>query len=438
MNTTSQHIGIKQILADRGLDGSGREIWTKRLNEITSAEVEWALSRKPGYYVLDRLLILISPAAENYLEKMAQLAHELTLQRFGRTIRLYAPLYLSNLCVNSCLYCGFNKTHKFPRIRLTIEQALAEAEIIAKEGFKDLLLVSGEDKTFITVDYLADLAAKLRSKFSSLSVEIYQMTTDQYAQLFAAGIEGVTLYQETYDRDLYCKFHPAGPKADYDYRLSAADSFAQAGMREIGIGALLGLADPLRPRSEASWRLETLALAEHAQYLMKRYWKSRVSFSFPRLRPAKDVDLNPTAENAKSLAESRLSEAEDAEKKNNKKLISAVSACSAVSSFGGFQLLSDKNLVQMILALRLCFADAGLTISTREPVYLRDHLVTLGITRMSAGSKTNPGGYSHADSVGQFDVNDSRSPAQIAAMLKSQNLEPVWKDWDPGFLLPSE
>jgi 2-iminoacetate synthase len=389
MTTTSQHLDIKQILADRGLDGAGREIWTKRLNEITPAEVEWALSRKPGYYVLDRLLILISPAAENYLEKMAQLAHQLTLQRFGRTIRLYAPLYLSSVCVNSCLYCGFNKTHKFPRIRLTIEQALADAEIIAKEGFRDLLLVSSEDKSFITVDYLTELASKLRGKFSSLSIEIYQMTTDQYSKLFAAGIEGVTLYQETYDRDLYREYHPAGPKADYDYRLNTADSFGQAGMREIGIGALLGLAD---------WRLETLALAEHAQYLTKRYWKSRVSFSFPRLRPAKDVDTDAS----------------------------------------GFSLLSDKNLVQMILALRLCFADAGLTISTREPAYLRDRLVTLGITRMSAGSKTNPGGYAgRADSVGQFDISDTRSPAQIASMLKSQGLDPVWKDWDTGFLLPS-
>jgi 2-iminoacetate synthase len=444
MTTTEQHPDIKQILADRGLDGSGREIWTKRLNEITPAEVEWALSRKPGYYVLDRLVILISPAAENYLEKMAQLAHQLTLQRFGRTIRLYAPLYLSNLCINSCLYCGFNKTHHFPRIRLTIEQAVAEAEIIAKEGFRDLLLVSSEDTSFITVDYLCELAGKLRGKFSSLAVEIYQMTTEEYAKLFAAGIESVTMYQETYDRDLYRKYHPAGPKADYDYRLSAPDSFGQAGMREIGIGALLGL---------ASWRLETLAVAEHAQYLMKRYWQSRVSFSFPRLRPAKDVDLNLTAENAEPLrspaksrftgAESSLSETETAEKN----VARASSPCghgqdgratsNSVGSSGGFQLLSDKNLVQMILALRLCFADAGMTISTREPAYLRDHLVTLGITRMSAGSKTNPGGYAgHTNSVGQFDVNDSRSPAQIAKMLKSQNIEPVWKDWDASFLLP--
>jgi 2-iminoacetate synthase len=340
--------------------------------------------------------MLISPAAENYIEQMAQIAHQLTLQRFGRTVRLYAPLYVSNYCVNGCTYCGFSTNHQFPRIRLTIEQALAEADIIAKEGFKDLLLVSSEDKKFITVDYFVELASKLRPKFSSLSVEIYQMSADEYAKLFAAGIEGVTLYQETYNRQTYRKYHPAGPKADYDYRLIAADSMGQGGMREIGIGALLGLDD---------WRLETLALAEHAHYLMKKYWKSRVSFSFPRLRPAKDVVLSPGTSH-----ESRVT--------------------SHV-----FQLLSDKNLVQMILALRLCFADAGMTISTREPAYLRDQLVKLGITRMSAGSKTNPGGYStHSDSVGQFDIDDSRSPAQIAAMLKSQGLEPVWKDWDTSFI----
>ncbi|HEY5503631.1 MAG TPA: 2-iminoacetate synthase ThiH [Sedimentisphaerales bacterium] len=386
MADAKKHIvaGIKTILADRGLDGSGKEIWTKRLGEITEDEVKWALSRQPGYYILDRLLILISPAAENFIEQMAQIAHQLTLQRFGKTVRLYAPLYVSNFCVNGCTYCGFSTNHRFSRIRLTIEQAVAEAETVAKEGFKDLLLVSSEDKNFITVDYLAQLASKLRPKFSSLSVEIYQMSADEYAKLFAAGIDGVTLYQETYDRETYRKYHPAGPKADYDYRLSAADSFGQAGMREIGLGALLGLDD---------WRLETLALAEHAHYLMKRYWKSRVSFSFPRLRPAKDVDS------------------------------------------AQFNLLSDKNLVQMILALRLCFADAGMTISTREPAYLRDQLVKLGITRMSAGSKTNPGGYStHADSVGQFDIDDSRSPAQIAAMLKQVGLEPVWKDWDSAFI----
>jgi len=383
MQTALRHPDINKILTDRGLDGSGRDIWTKQLSEIKPSEVEWALSRKPGYYVLDRLLILISPAAENYLEQMAQIAHQLTLQRFGKTIRLYAPLYLSNFCINSCIYCGFNKNHKFPRVRLTIEQALADAEIIAAEGFRDLLLVSSEDKKFITVDYLIELAGKLREKFSSISVEIYPMEQDDYAKLFKAGIEGVTLYQETYDRNVYASYHPQGPKTDYDYRLNTLDRAASAGMREIGIGALLGLTD---------WRLETMALAEHAHYLMKRYWKSRVSFSFPRLRPAKDVD----------------------EKQ--------------------FLLISDKNLVQMILALRLCFADAGIVLSTRERPELRDNLVRLGVTRMSAGSKTNPGGYSgKTDAVGQFEVNDNRSPSQIAEMIKSKGLEPVWKDWDRTF-----
>jgi len=380
---TRQHADIKQILADRGLDGSGRDVWNKRLGEITSAEVEWALSRPPGYYVLDRLLTLISPVAESYLEQMAQLAHSLTLQRFGRTVRLYAPLYLSNFCVNDCIYCGFNRTHDFPRVRLTVEQALAEADIIAGEGFKDLLLVSSEDRSFVSVDYLAELATKLREKFSSLSVEIYQLTRDEYEKLFAAGIEGVTLYQETYDRDMYRRYHPAGPKADYDGRLSAADAITQAKMREIGLGVLLGLSD---------WRLETLALAEHAHYLIKRYWQSHVSFSFPRLRPARDVDR------------------------------------------AQFMLVSDKNLVQMILALRLCFADAGFTLSTREPAHLRDHLVKLGITKMSAGSKTNPGGYSgRTGAVEQFEIDDTRTPAQVAAMLKTHGLEPVWKDWDSAF-----
>lgn len=383
MEAVVKHPDIKKILTDRGLDGSGRDIWTKRLGEIKASEVEWALLRRPGYYVLDRLLILVSPAAENYLEQMAQIAHQITLQRFGRIIWLYEPLYLSNFCVNDCVYCGFNKNHKFSRVRLTIEQALADAEIIAAEGFRDLLLVSGEDKEFITADYLITLADKLREKFSSISVEIYPMEKDEYEKLFKAGIEGVTIYQETYYRNVYTRYHPQGPKADYDWRLNTLDRAASAGMREIGIGALLGLSD---------WRLETLALGEHAQYLMKRYWKSHVSFSFPRLRPAKDVD----------------------EKK--------------------FPLISDKELVQMILALRLCFADAGMVLSTRERAELRDKLIGLGITRMSAGSKTSPGGYSDkSGAVGQFEVDDNRTPSQIAEMIKSKGLEPVWKDWDKGF-----
>lgn len=371
---------IKTILAEKGLDGDC-SVWLERLDRVGAGDVERALGQRAGFYSLDRLLALISPEAEGYLEEMAQAARRLTVQRFGRTVRLYAPLYLSNYCVNSCLYCGFNKDSESQRRRLSVEEAVAEAEVIAGEGFRDILLVSSEDRGYVDIDYLTQLAGELRDTFDFISVEIYQMTAEEYGQLFAAGIDGVTLYQETYDRQTYRHYHPGGPKADYDNRLATPDYIAAAGMRQIGLGALLGLAD---------WRLEALALAEHADYLMRRYWRSQISFSFPRLRPAHDVD--------------------------------------------GLQfehLVSDKNLVQMITALRLCFADAGLVLSTREGAELRDHLIKLGITKMSAGSKTTPGGYSHeTDATEQFRIDDSRTPGQVAEMIKAAGAEPVWKDWE--------
>jgi len=374
---------IRTILAEQQLDGNG-ELWQQRLEDVDSEDVEAALSQPAGSYNRQKLLALVSPAAEDYLEEMAQSAHRLTVRRFGRTVRLYAPLYLSNYCTNSCRYCGFNTTHKFERTRLTIDEAIEEANIIASEGFRDILLVSSEDPQFIRVDYMAELAQRLRGKFGSISIEVYQMSRNEYARLFEAGIEGVTLYQETYDRSRYDYYHPAGPKSDYDNRLSAADNIAAAGMREVGLGVLLGL---------GNWRVETLALAEHAHHIIKRYWQSHVSFSFPRLRPAYEV--------------------EDSH----------------------FCFLSDKNLVQMITALRLCFADTGIVLSTREGAQLRDNLINLGVTRISAGSKTNPGGYSgRSGATGQFEIDDSRSPAQVAAMIRQHGFEPVWKDWDKAFL----
>ena len=374
---------IKTILAQKRLDGNYPE-WQNQLQAITQSDVKKALAKHPGTYRLSKLLALVSPAAENYLEQMAQLAHQLTVQRFGRTIRLYAPLYLSNFCANSCKYCGFNEKNNSKRTRLSIEQALQEADIIASNGFTDILLVSGDDREFITIEYLTKLAGNLRKKFSSVSIEIYQLTRDQYARLFKAGIEGVTIYQETYNRRDYAYYHPAGSKSDYETRLKAPDDIASAGMRQIGLGVLLGL---------TNWRLETLALAEHAHYLIKRYWKSRISFSFPRLRPACQIDH---------------------------------------SQFK--HLISDKNLVQIILALRLCFADTGFVLSTRESAELRNHLIKLGITKASAGSKTSPGGYSgQTNTTMQFEVDDDRSPAQVADMIKSKGFEPIWKDWDAVF-----
>jgi len=333
---------------------------------------------------LERLLTFLSPAAAGLLEDMAQLARRITTQRFGRTIQLYAPLYVSNYCVNSCTYCGYRKENHTNPTRLTIEEALADAEILAAQGFRHILLVSGSDAKYVTSDYLCQLADKLRKafKFSSISVEIYPMDKKGYSELFAAGIDGVTAYQETYDRKLYAGFHPAGPKNDYDWRLATHDRAAAAGMRRLGIAALLGLSD---------WKAETFALAEHASYLMKNYWRSQVSFSFPRLRPACGSSLENTFN------------------------------------------VTDRDMLQMIVALRLCFPDAGIVLSTRESAELRDNLIRICVTRVSAGSKTNPGGYSGQSSTPQFEIDDSRDPSELAEVIKAAGADAVWKDWDAAF-----
>jgi len=373
---------IRTILSEKGLDvDSGK--WQDMLKAVTANDVQQHLAEQSGHYSLKRLMAFISPAGENYLEEMAQAARQLTAQRFGRTIQLYAPLYLSNYCINSCVYCGYNRMSGFTRTRLTLDEATAEADIIASEGFRHILLVSGEDPDYVTVEYLIELARRLRTRFSSISIEIYPMSQPQYRKLFEAGIDGVTLYQETYNRSIYAECHPVGPKSDYNNRLNVHDRTAEAGMRRLGLGVLLGIAD---------WRVETIGLAEHAAYLMKKYWRSQVSFSFPRLRPALNV--------------SRRFE----------------------------HLVNDRNIVQMMLALRLCFADAGIVLSTRESAALRDNLVKLCVTRMSAGSKTNPGGYSgRTETAEQFVIDDKRSPGEIAEMIKSSGSEAVWKDWDAAF-----
>ncbi len=380
--TTIVSANMQSILAEKQLDNN-RASWAERLQAITADQVKRELSNPAGKFSLARLVTLLSPAAEPFLETMAQQAHALTIQRFGKTIQLYAPLYVSNVCINSCRYCGYNQTTQIERTRLTIEQAVSDAAVIAGEGFRHLLLVSGEDTKFVSPDYLCELAGKLRQQFSSLSIEIYAMSQDEYAQLFNAGIDGVTLYQETYDRDVYADYHPAGPKADYDSRLDAPDRFASAGMRRIGLGFLLGL---------TNWRIETLALAEHASYLIKKYWRSQISFSFPRICPATNVQSEWP------------------------------------------HLVSDTDMVQMMLALRLCFSDAGIVLSTRETPEFRDNLINLCVTRLSAGSKTNPGGYaSETEAAEQFEVADSRSPEEVARMIRSHGYEAVWKDWDVSF-----
>jgi 2-iminoacetate synthase len=330
----------------------------------------------------DDFTVLVSPAAAAHLERMAVLSQKITRLRFGRVMKLYAPLYVSNECINACRYCGFNVNNQLERVTLTREQVLQEADAIHRQGFRHLLLVSGEAPGKVTTDYLVNIVKELAEKLAGISIEIYPMDTPDYQRLGVAGVTGIAIYQETYDRALYATLHK-GPKADFDYRLGAIERAGQAGFRDLGIAALMGLTD---------FRLDMTCVALHASYLMKHYWKSQISISFPRIRAAAGAYMPP-------------------------------------------HLVSDRELAQIVFALRIVLSDADLVLSTRERPEFRDGMADVGITRMSAGSKTNPGGYSlDEDSLEQFAVADNRTPAEVSAMLESKNLEPVWKDFDRSFL----
>lgn len=394
MNETVEKLKLRysvrhvfSALEEAGMTHKPRD-WNERLAAIGEGEVLRELTR-PARFDLHRLMALVSPAAADLLEDLAVAAYRLTRQRFGNAISLFAPLYVSNYCVNHCRYCGFNAGQPHRRLRLDLDEAMREADIIASEGFRDILLVSGEDAGCIDVEYLSALTRRLRGggKFANVSVEIYIQSEENYRRLFEAGIDGVTIFQETYEADSYAWWHPAGPKAIFANRILASEAAARAGMRRIGLGVLLGLED---------WRFDAMAMAVHADAIARNYWRARTSFSFPRIRPSESGhgDEFPF-------------------------------------------LVSDAALVQMILALRLCFPDSGMTLSTRETAKLRDHLIPLGITQISAGSKTNPGGYggdeNGTSATEQFVVSDERTAGEMAELLVAMGFDPVWKDWDGGF-----
>lgn len=347
----------------------------------TANDVERALSSerlRP-----DDFMALISPAAEGYLEAMAQKAHRLTRQRFGNTILLYAPLYISNECSNGCLYCGFNALNKVPRRTLTLDEVERDARILHDLGFRHILLVTGEAPAKVGNDLLAAAARRIGHLFSSISIEVYPMEEAGYARMVEAGVDGLTVYQETYDRALYSQLHPFGKKRDYDFRLLTPERGGAAGLRRIGIGFLQGL---------GNFRTEAFFTGLHALYLSRHFWRTQISVSFPRMRPAEGGFSPPNP-------------------------------------------VSDRSLVQLICAMRLLMPDAGLVLSTRESAELRDHLLPLGITQMSAGSCTAPGGYADGDrSTEQFAIDDDRTPAEVCALLRSRGYDPVWKDWDSAFL----
>ena len=352
--------------------------------------------------VVRRFNELIAPKSDADLESMAQTSRALTLQNFGRTMRLFAPLYLSNECINNCRYCGFSRDNPILRVTLSGEEVVAEARYLRDAGFRQILLVAGEHPKFVSGDYLVECVRALTPDFPSIAIEVAPMATSDYVPIVRAGAEGLVVYQETYQRAVYAEMHSAGPKRDFSYRLDTPERAYNAGFRRLGIGALFGL---------WRWQDEAIALAAHIEYLLRRCWQAQITVSLPRLRPAA----------------------------------------------GGFRPLftmSDRELAQLVCALRISFPQVGIVLSTRERPSLRDALVSLGVTMMSAGSHTEPGGYTRRGiehlhqtvrgrivppefqdgedqlATGQFEISDDRPPERIAAILREQGFDPVWKDWE--------
>jgi len=372
-----------------------------------SAHLASALESKSP--LLRRFERLIAPVSDRDLEALARESQRLTRHHFGRTMRLFAPLYLSNECVNNCSYCGFSRDNSILRVTLTVEQVLREARYLHDLGFRNILLVAGEHPKFVSEGYLQECIDALKGMFPTIGIEVGPMEDEQYAEIVRHGAEGLVVYQETYQPETYARLHTAGPKKNFGWRLDCPERAYAGGFRRIGIGALFGLAE---------WQKEAMALAAHLEYLYKHCWKAQFTVAFPRMRPY--------AGNYQYEADAEL-------------------------------YLSDRALVQLTCAFRVCFPQVGIVLSTREPASLRDALAPLGVTTMSAGARTEPGGYTGAGSedlhltvkgrrvelekvtgcekaTEQFKIDDSRSPAEVAAMLKSKQLDPVWKDWDEAIL----
>jgi 2-iminoacetate synthase len=353
----------------------------ERVRSATADDVERALGRRPEAPA--DLAALLSVAAGERLEELAAAAAAETRRRFGRVVVLYVPLYLSNECTNRCSYCGFSREQDIPRATLDEGQVGAEFDRLKEHHFDHVLLLTGEDRRAAPVAYVRDAVARAHDRFASVGIEVYPMERGEYAELVAAGCEAITLYQETYHQPSYRTIHPGGPKRDFQRRLRAPADAAAAGMRSVGIGALLGLRD---------WRVEGMFLGLHGHVLRRAHWRTRLSIGFPRLHAQPDGSPPPVS-------------------------------------------MTERELTQLICAMRLAFPDADLVLSTRERAAFRDGMVGIGVTRMSAGSCTRPGGYAVDDGAGeQFAVVDDRDPAQVAATIEAGGFEAVWKDWDRGFL----
>ena len=338
---------------------------TREINSMTASDVERALAKER---LTDRdFMALISPAAAPYIETMARRSREITEKRFGKTISIFIPLYITNSCTNSCVYCGFNRHNNIPRVILTPEQIEAECRAIKEMGpFENLLIVTGENPLVAGTDYIEKALQVCRPYFSNLTIEVMPLSAEDYERLTHSGLNGVVCFQETYNRERYKIYHPAGMKSKFEWRCDGFDRMGMAGVHKIG-------------------------MARHLLYLRKRYWKTRYSVNFPRMRPSE-------------------------------------------SGFQPNVVMSDRELAQLTFAFRIFDPDVDISYSTREEHKFRNNMATLGVTTMSAGSKTDPGGYAtYPQSLEQFAVSDSSDPRVVAADLRALGREPVWKDWDRIF-----
>jgi 2-iminoacetate synthase len=343
----------------------------------TSDDVRKALQQEKCS--LEDFKALISPAAAPFLEEMALKSKRLTQQRFGKTINLYIPIYLSNECQNICTYCGFSLDIKIPRKTLSDQEIIKEAEIVKGLGYDHILIVTGEANKTVGIDYFRNAIQLLKPYFSQISIEVQPMDYDEYKVLHDEGVYAVLVYQETYHEDDYKIHHPKGKKSNFQYRLDTPDRLGKAGIHKIGLGVLFGLED---------WRTDTFFCALHLDYLERTYWKTKYAISFPRLRP-----------------------------------------CA-----GGIPLkseMSDRDLLQLICAYRIFNHEVELSMSTRESQNFRDNVIQLGITSISADSKTEPGGYANPNaSLEQFEIDDTRSTTAFLDVIRNKGYEPVFKDWD--------
>ena len=355
---------------------------TEAIYAKTDTDVRRALAKQ--HCTVEDFMALISPAAEPYLEVMARLSRHYTEERFGKTISLFIPLYLTNSCTNSCVYCGFHIQNPMPRTILSPTEIEQEYRAIKQLGpFENLLLVTGENPVVAGVDYIARALDLAKPYFSNLKIEVMPLKAEEYAELITHGLNGVICFQETYNRARYNIYHPRGMKSKFEWRLNAPDRMGEAGVHSIGMGALIGLED---------WRSDVTMMAHHLRYLQKRYWKTKYSVNFPRMRPAENEGFQPNV------------------------------------------VMSDKELAQLTFAMRIFDHDVDISYSTREAAMLRDNMATLGVTTMSAASRTEPGGYyTYPEALEQFDVCDSRSATEVEAALRNVGREPVWKDWDASF-----